>query len=98
MRRYALRDDQWDRIEDLLLAQFAVRELMHEAALRAEVDPDRLSFLQAVCVVRRKLPLFAALPPLDAGAPCMRRCWPRSWRSTWRAAAAGGCRAGSSAK
>jgi hypothetical protein len=47
----------------LLLAHFAVRGLMHEAALRAEEDPDRLSFLHAVRVVRRKLPLFAALPP-----------------------------------
>ena len=36
---------------------------MHEAALRAGEDPDRLSFLHAVRVVRRKLPVFAALPP-----------------------------------
>ena len=47
----------------LLLAHFAVRGLMHEAALRADEDPDRLSFLHAVRVVRRKLPLFAALSP-----------------------------------
>ena len=47
----------------LLLAHFAVRGLMHEAALRAEEDPDRLSFLQAVRVVHRKLPLLAASPP-----------------------------------
>jgi hypothetical protein len=47
----------------LLLAHFAVRGLMHEAALRAGEDPDRLSFLHAVRVVRRKLPLFAALSP-----------------------------------
>jgi hypothetical protein len=47
----------------LLLAHFAVRGLMHEAALKAEEDPDRLSFLHAVHVVRRKVPLFAALPP-----------------------------------
>src|SRR3954465_8577450 len=45
----------------LLLAHFAVRGLMHEAALRADEDPDRLSFLHAVRVVRRKLPQFAAL-------------------------------------
>ena len=36
--------------------------------------------------------------PLGPGPPCMRRCWPRSWRSGSRAAAAGGCRAGSSAR
>jgi hypothetical protein len=47
----------------LLLAHFAVRGLMREAALRAGEDPDRLSFLHAVRVVRRKLPLSAALPP-----------------------------------
>ena len=47
----------------LLLAHFAVRGLMHEAALRADEDPDRLSFLHAVRVVRRKLPLFVALSP-----------------------------------
>ena len=47
----------------LLLAHFAVRGLMHEAALQADEDPDRLSFSHAVRVVRRKLPQFAALPP-----------------------------------
>jgi Insertion element 4 transposase N-terminal/Transposase DDE domain len=53
----------------LLLAHFAVRGLMHEAALRADEDPDRLSFVHAVRVVRRKLPLFAALPPSGEGCP-----------------------------
>jgi len=47
----------------LLLAHFAVRGLMHEAALEAGEDPDRLSFLHAVRVVRRKLPLYGAIPP-----------------------------------
>jgi hypothetical protein len=47
----------------LLLAHFAVRGLMHEAALQADEDPDRLSFSHAVRVIRRKLPLFAALSP-----------------------------------
>jgi transposase IS4-like protein/DDE family transposase len=53
----------------LLLAHFAVRGLMHEAALRADEDPDRLSFLHAVRVIRRKLPLFAALSPSDQRRP-----------------------------
>ena len=53
----------------LLLAHFAVRGLMHEAALRADEDPDRLSFLHAVRVVRRKLPLFVALPPSTQASP-----------------------------
>jgi hypothetical protein len=47
----------------LLLAHFAMRGLMHEAALQADEDPDRLSFSHAVRVIRRKLPLFAALSP-----------------------------------
>jgi hypothetical protein len=47
----------------LMLAHFAIRGLMHEAALHADEDPDRLSFLHAVRVVRRKLSAFAALPP-----------------------------------
>lgn len=47
----------------LLMAHFAVRGLMHEAALRAEKDPDRLSFLHAVRVVRRKMAAFGAIPP-----------------------------------
>jgi hypothetical protein len=46
-----------------LLAHFAVRGLMHEAALAAGEDPDRLSFTHAVRVIRRKLPQLAAFPP-----------------------------------
>jgi len=54
----------------LLLAHFAIRGLMHEAALKVGEDPDRLSFLHAVRVVRRKLPLYAAIPPSgEEGAP-----------------------------
>ena len=47
----------------LLLAHFALRGLMHEAAQRAGRDPDRVSFTHTVNVVRRTLPRFAALPP-----------------------------------
>ena len=47
----------------LLMAHFAVRGLMHEAALNADEDPDRLSFLHAVRVVRRKMAAFGAIPP-----------------------------------
>jgi len=47
----------------LLMAHFAIRGLMHEAALKADEDPDRLSFTHAVCVVRRKLAAFVAVPP-----------------------------------
>jgi hypothetical protein len=47
----------------LLMAHFAIRGLMHEAALSADDDPDRLSFLHAVRVVRRKMAAFGAIPP-----------------------------------
>jgi hypothetical protein len=47
----------------LMMAHFAIRGLMHEAALKADEDPDRLSFLHAVRVVRRKLNLYGAIPP-----------------------------------
>jgi len=47
----------------LLMAHFAIRGLMHEAALQAGEDPDRLSFLHAVRVVRRKLAHGSAIPP-----------------------------------
>jgi hypothetical protein len=54
----------------LLLAHFALRGLMHEAALKVGEDPDRLSFLHAVRVVRRKLLLYGALPPSgEEGVP-----------------------------
>jgi hypothetical protein len=46
-----------------LLAHFAIRGLMHEAALQADIDPDRLSFTHTVRVVRRKLPVFVSIPP-----------------------------------
>ena len=47
----------------LLMAHFAVRGLMHEAALSADEDSDRLSILHAVRVVRRKMAAFGAIPP-----------------------------------
>ncbi|MDA2924543.1 IS4 family transposase [Acidobacteria bacterium AH-259-L09] len=47
----------------LLLAHFAVRGLMHEAALEGDVDPDDLSFVHSIRVVRRKLPVFVSIPP-----------------------------------
>src|ERR1039457_6356856 len=47
----------------LMMAHFAIRGLMHEAALKADEDPDRLSFLHAVRVIRRKLNVYGAIPP-----------------------------------
>jgi hypothetical protein len=47
----------------LLMAHYAVRGLMQEAALRAGEDPDRLSFLHSVRVVQRRMARFVAIPP-----------------------------------
>jgi len=52
----------------LMLAHYAIRGLMHEAALKADVDPDILSYLHAVRVVRRKLPSFVSIPPSAEGS------------------------------
>ena len=47
----------------LMMAHFAVRGLMHEAALKADEDPGRLSFLHSVRVVQRRMARYAAIPP-----------------------------------
>jgi hypothetical protein len=47
----------------LLMAHFAIRGLMHEAALTGNEDSDHLSFLHAVRVIRRKITGFASIPP-----------------------------------
>jgi hypothetical protein len=44
----------------VLLAHNAVRSLMHEAALRVDVDPRTLSFIHAVRVIRETIPLMRA--------------------------------------
>jgi len=46
-----------------LMAHFSVRGIMHEAALKADEDPDRLSFVHAVRVIRRKMAPCVAFPP-----------------------------------
>lgn len=47
----------------LLMAHYAIRGLMHEAALLADEDPDRLSFIHTVRVVQRRLPRYVSIPP-----------------------------------
>jgi hypothetical protein len=49
----------------LFIAHFAVRVLMHEAALAAGVDPDRLSFVHAVRLVQDAIPEFQMVAPAD---------------------------------
>ena len=62
-----VRQEAWG----FLLAHFAIRALMHEAALGARPsarDPDTLSFTHAVRVIRRTLPHLAALSPSGSAA------------------------------
>jgi len=47
----------------LLIAHYAIRYLMHEAALQAGVDPDRLSFIHALRVVADAVPEFQMVAP-----------------------------------
>ena len=47
----------------LLMAHFAIRGLMHEAALKAGEDPDRISFVHSSRVVQRRMARFVAIPP-----------------------------------
>jgi hypothetical protein len=49
----------------LLIAYNAVRQLMHEAALTVDVDPDRLSFVGALEVVTGALREFQQTAPQD---------------------------------
>jgi GNAT superfamily N-acetyltransferase len=63
MKPELVRQEVWG----VLLAHFALRGLMHEAALRGKHDPDRISFIHTVRVVRRALPRFAAFPPSGLG-------------------------------
>jgi IS4 transposase len=49
----------------LLLAHYAIRKLMTEAAESAGIDPDRLSFIRSIRVVRRQVTDQAAFSPPD---------------------------------
>jgi hypothetical protein len=47
----------------ILLAHYAIRALMVEAAHDADIDPDRLSFMQSLRVIRREADGSAGFPP-----------------------------------
>lgn len=46
-----------------VLAHFAIRVLMHEAAMEHKKDPDELSFVHAVRVIKRRMSTFNAFSP-----------------------------------
>ena len=47
----------------LLLAHYAIRMVMHDAALQADLDPDRLSFVHAVRLIQDAIPEFQMAAP-----------------------------------
>lgn len=47
----------------LLLAHYALRGLIHEAALSADEDPDRLSFTHTLSIIKRKIIKFPSFFP-----------------------------------
>ena len=49
----------------MLCAHFAIRGIMHEAALAINEDPDKLSFTHTIHVLRRKIPVFSAFSPVS---------------------------------
>ena len=46
-----------------LLVHYAIRTLMHQAALDAGIDPDRISFTRSLRVARRQVTAQAAFSP-----------------------------------
>lgn len=50
-----------------LLAHFAIRSIMHEAALALDVDPDRISFTNTVRIIQRKFQRFQTDSPPAVG-------------------------------
>jgi hypothetical protein len=47
----------------LLLTHYAIRKIMTDAAEEADIDPDRLSFINALRVIRRQITRPADFPP-----------------------------------
>ena len=56
-----------------LLAHFVIRGLMHEAALAADIDPDEVSFVHSVRVIRRKIQTSARRPGTAPFSPSVNR-------------------------
>lgn len=56
-------DGVYQEIYGYLLVHYAIRTLMHEAALDAKLDPDRLSFIRSLRVVRRTTASHAGFSP-----------------------------------
>lgn len=53
-------------IYGMVMAHYAIRAVMYEAAATGNIDPDDLSFTHSRNVVERNLPKFGAFPPSAA--------------------------------
>jgi hypothetical protein len=71
----------------LLLAHFAVRGLMHEAALRVDEDPDRLSFSESMQNRGGLVLARVRRGPADGARTGQRRCGGWGWRWSCRSPA-----------
>ena len=80
----------------LMLAHYAIRALMYEAARQRGDDADGLSYVHAVRVIRRDIITHGAVPPLDAESSPADRCWMKSSMNASCRVATGARRAGSS--
>jgi hypothetical protein len=49
----------------LVLAHYVVRRVIHDAAVTASADPDRVSFVNALRVLQARLPEAGACGPAD---------------------------------
>jgi hypothetical protein len=56
----------------IFLAHYAVRALMAQASVEAELDPDRLSFTEGLFVLTETLDLALILEPEEASEPLLR--------------------------
>ena len=52
-------------IHALSLGHYVVRKMMHDAAVQAEVDPDRLSYLGCLHILRTRMPECRARTPQE---------------------------------
>lgn len=62
-------DGATQELNGFLLVHHAIRTLMHQEAREGDHDPDRISFIRAVGVVRRQATDQAAFSPADSPAP-----------------------------
>ena len=70
-------------VDGLMLAYYAVRRLIYAAACQADEDPDRLSFVHAVRVIRRRIQNAGASPRRTTVTGSPGRYWTRFSKSGW---------------